>query len=146
MKPNQVTKENEAKVYENLYKYKKGEGDSSSLPKFKFKIGDFVRISKIKKTFEKGYTRNWTREIFVVNSIKPTVPVSYKLLDLKGDNLIGSFYELELQKIDYTGKAFEIEKIIKKKKVKGELKYFVSWKGYPSNFNSWVTEKRLNSK
>ena len=146
MKPNQVTKENETKVYENLYKYKKGEGDSSSLPKFKFKIGDFVRISKIKKTFEKGYTRNWTREIFVINSVKPTVPVSYKLLDLKGDNLIGSFYELELQKIDYIGKAFEIDQIIKKKKVKGQEQYFVSWKGYPSNFNSWVTEKRLNAK
>ena len=144
-KPNEVNKSNEVKVFENLYKYKKNEGDSSSLPKFNYKIGDFVRISKIKKTFEKGYTRNWTREIFVIKSIKPTVPISYKLFDLKGDNLIGSFYEEELQKIDYVGRAFEIDKIIKKKKVKGEFKYFVSWLDYPESFNSWVSESKLKA-
>jgi hypothetical protein len=67
------------------------------------------------------------------------------LIDLKGDNLIGSFYELELQKIDYVGKVFEIDKIIKKKKVKGEIKYFVSWLDYPESFNSWVSESRLKA-
>jgi hypothetical protein len=124
IEPNNVTKLNEDKIFENLYGYNRLEGDSSSfLNKFKFAPNDFVRISKIKKTFEKGYTRNFTREIFKIKSIKAKNPVSYNLVDLKGEKLIGSFYEEELQKVDYKGKLFFIDKIIKKKLLK--IKSFI---------------------
>ena len=66
----------------------------------KFKIGDHVMISKYKNIFAKGYTLNWSDEIFVVQKIKNTVPWTYEINDLNGEEIIGSFYEKELQKIN----------------------------------------------
>ena len=64
----------------------------------RFKVGDRVRISKFKNIFAKGYTPNWSREIFIVNKIKDTVPYTYNLNDLDYEEIIGSFYDKELQK------------------------------------------------
>ena len=64
----------------------------------RFSVGDRVRISKFKNIFAKGYTPNWSKEIFVVNKIKNTVPWTYELKDLNGEDIIGSFYDRELQK------------------------------------------------
>ena len=64
----------------------------------KFKVGDRVRISKYKNIFAKGYTPNWSEEVFVVNKIKNTVPWTYTISDLNGEPITGSFYEKELQK------------------------------------------------
>ena len=57
-----------------------------------------MRISKFKNIFAKGYTPNWSKEIFVVNKIKNTVPWTYELKDLNREDIIGSFYDRELQK------------------------------------------------
>ena len=62
----------------------------------KFKIGDRVRIYKYKKDFEKGYEPNWTKEIFVVSAINNTSPITYKIKDLNGEDIVGSFYKQEL--------------------------------------------------
>ena len=64
----------------------------------KYSIGDKVRISKKKKTFEKGYTTSWTEEIFTIAEVKHTSPVTYKIADLNGEEIQGTFYEPELQK------------------------------------------------
>ena len=64
----------------------------------RFKVGDRVRISKFKNIFAKGCTPNWSREIFIVNKINDTVPYKYNLKDLNGEEIIGSFYDKELQK------------------------------------------------
>ena len=64
----------------------------------KFKVGDHVRISKYKNIFAKGYTPNWSEEIFVIKRIKNTVPWTYVINDLNGEEIIGTFYEKELQK------------------------------------------------
>ena len=64
----------------------------------KFKVGDIVRISKYKNIFAKGYTSNWSEEVFVVSKIKNTVPWTYIINDLNGEETIGTFYEKELQK------------------------------------------------
>ena len=66
--------------------------------KTQFNVGDRVKISKFKSIFGKGYTPNWSKEIFVVNKIKNTVPWTYKLKDLIGEDIIGCFYDRELQK------------------------------------------------
>ena len=64
----------------------------------KFKVGDNVRISKYKNIFAKGYTPNWSEEVFVVSKIKNTVPWAYVISDFNGTPIIESFYEKELQK------------------------------------------------
>ena len=74
----------------------------------KFKVGDCVRISKYKNMFAKGYVPNWSEEVFVVNKIKNTVPWTYEINDLNGEEIVGSFYEKELQKT--SEEEFRIEK------------------------------------
>ena len=105
--------------------------------KLKFSVGDKVRISKKKKTFEKGYTTRWTKEIFTIVEVKHTSPVTYKIADLNGEEIKGSFYEPELQKTSQ--QLFRIEKVIKREKKKS----LVKWKGYSDDFNSWVNNKDI---
>ena len=88
----------------------------------KFKMGYHVRISKYKNIFAKGYTPNWSEEIFIVNKVKNTLPWTYEINDLNGEKILGSFYEKELQKTDQ--KEFRIEKVIKRK---GNKRY-INWK------------------
>ena len=101
-------KKNEGVVYFNLY------GDMETLKqKPKFKIGDMVRISKYKrKVFDKGYTPNWSEEVFTVDKIQYTNPITYKLKDLRGEDIQGSFYELEL--LEAKQDVFRIDKIIRR--------------------------------
>ena len=96
----------------------------------KFKIGDNVRISKYPNIFPKGYTLNWSEEVFVIKKVKNTVPWTYIISDLKGEEIVGTFYGKELQKTNQ--KEFRIEKVIKRK---GD-KLYVKWKGYNNSFNS----------
>ena len=63
----------------------------------KFKVGDYVRISKYKNIFAKVYMPNWSEEIFIIKKIKNTVPWTYVINDLNGEEIIGTFYEKELQ-------------------------------------------------
>ena len=58
-----------------------------------FKVGDYVRISKCKNIFAKGYMPNWSEEVFVIKKVKNTVPWTYVINDLNGDEIIGTFYE-----------------------------------------------------
>ena len=104
----------------------------------KFKVGDHVRISKYKNIFAKGYTPNWSEEVFVVNKIKNTVPWTYVINDLNGEKIIGTFYEKELQKTNQ--QEFRIEKGIKKKDDKS---WKVKCKGYDSSFKRWIDKKDL---
>ena len=101
----------------------------------KFKAGDRVRISKYKNIFARGYTQNWSEEVFVVTKITNTVPWTYVISDLNGEPIAGSFYEKELQKTSQ--EKLRIEKVIKRK---GD-KLYVKWKGYDSHFNIWIDKK-----
>ena len=108
-------------VKDNTYiDFKKEVNDKDS----KFKVGDHVRISKYKNIFAKGYIQNWSKEVFIISKIKNTVPWTYVINDLNGEEIIGSFYEKELQKTNQ--KEFRTKKILKKK---GD-KLYVKWKGY----------------
>ena len=79
----------------------------------KFKVGDFVRISKYKNIFAKGYFPNWQEEVFIIKKVKNTVPWNYVINDLNNEEIIGSFYEKEFQKTNE--KEFRIEKVLKRK-------------------------------
>ena len=98
----------------------------------KFKIGDHVGVSKYKNIFAKGYTLNWSKEVSVIKKIRNTVPWTYVIDDLNGEEITETFYEKKLQRIDQ--QEFRIEKVIKKK---GD-KLYVKWKGYDNSFNSWI--------
>ena len=103
----------------------------------KFKVGDYVRISKYKNIFAKGYMPNWSEVVFVVNKIKNLEPWTYVINDLNGEQITGTFYENELQKTNQ--KEFSIEKVIKQK---GD-KLYVKWKGYDNSFNSWINKNNI---
>ena len=90
----------------------------------KFKAENHVRISKYKNIFAKGYTPNWSEEVFISSKIKNTVKWTYVINDLNVEEITGTFYEKELQKTNQ--KEFRIEKVIKQK---GD-KLYVKWKGY----------------
>ena len=86
---------------------------------------------------------NWSEQIFIIKKIKNTVPWTYCINDLNGEDwyilwyIIGTFYENELQK---TGqKEFRIETVLKKK---GD-KLYVKWKVYDNSFNSWIDKKDI---
>ena len=102
-----------------------------------FKVGNYVRISKYKNIFAKGYMPNWSEEIIIISKIKNTVPWTYIINYLNGEEIIGTFYEKELQKTNQ--KEFKIEKVLKKK---GD-KLYVKWKGYDNSFNIWIDKKDL---
>ena len=129
--------ENYGKVYFNLY----GDlGVRGAQAKAAFAIGDRVRISKYKrKTFDKGYTPNWTEEVFTVDKIQMNHPITYKIRDQNGGEINGTFYREELQKTEQN--IYRIEKIIRKS---GD-KALVKWKGYPDEFNSWIPLKDLEN-
>ena len=134
MTPRQARQpQNYDKAYFNVY----GDSESDS-GKPAFEIGDRVRISKYKRnTFDKGYTPNWTEEVFIVHEIGWTNPITYKIRDLNGEPIKGTFYREELQKTDQ--EVYRIEKVIRETKDKA----LVKWKGYPDRFKSWVSLKDL---
>ena len=101
----------------------------------KFKVADHVRISKYKNIFAKGYKPNQSEEVFVIKKVRNTVPWTYVINDLNGEEIIGTFYEKEFQKTNQ--KEFRIEKVIKRK---GD-KLYVKWKDYNNLFNSWIDKK-----
>ena len=91
MKPIDVRDNNNKRVYIGEHNEKR-----STL-----KVGDRVRISKFKNIFAKGYTPNWSKEIFIVDKINDTGPYTYNLKDLNDEEIIGSFYDQELQKTKF---------------------------------------------
>ena len=80
---------------------------------------------------------NWSEEVFISSKSKNTVPWTYVVNDLIGEEIIGTFYEKELQKPNQ--EEFRIEKLIKRK---GD-KLYVNVKGYDSSFSSWIDKKDL---
>jgi hypothetical protein len=102
----------------------------------KYKVGDVVRISKYKHIFSKGYNPSWTGELFTIDQVQDTKPVTYILKDENGETIKGGFYEQEIQKTKHTD-VYLVEKVIKRK---GD-KLFVKWLGYPPSHNSWLDIK-----
>ena len=144
MTPAEVGPHNKEEVRARLYPVK------PKSYKWRYDIGDRVRIATQKTPFQKGYLGDWSKEIFEIASRLPTAPVTYELRDLSGELIKGRFYEPELQKVLKFGvEHFDIDRILKTRKRGGKMQYLVSWKGYPAKFNSLVDEivsKTLSSR
>lgn len=132
MAPVEVDNTNEDLVRARLYPLK------PKSYKWKYNVGDRVRITMRRQPFRKGYLGRWSEEIFEVDARLPTVPVTYRLKDLAGDVIKGKFYEPEIQKVVKDDEYFDVEKILKTRKRAGRIEYLVKWFGYPSIFNSWT--------
>jgi hypothetical protein len=134
-KPIDVDSNNEKEVKKNIL------NSQSNVYKSKlnkFNIGDRVRISKYKSTFSKGYTPNWSTELFTIKHVNHTQPVTYHIEDQRKNIILGTFYEEELQKTKYPD-IYLIEKVIKKK----GSKLFVKWLGLSDSENSWIDIKAI---
>ena len=103
----------------------------------KFKIGDTVRISKCKNMFAKGYVPNWSEEVLAIKKVQNTVPWTHVISDLKGEEIVETFYEKELR--NTRQKEFRVEKQIKRN---GDKQY-IKWKEYDSSFDSWIDKKDM---
>jgi transposase InsO family protein len=132
--PANVSEKNEREILNKVFRVNR------TAIEFKFKVGDKVRISKVKKHFEKGYWPNWTEEFFTVEERYDRHPPVYKLKDQLEEILDGVFYEPELQKIEGNQDLFIVEKVLKTRKKDGKTEYFVRWRGYPAKFDSWVSK------
>ena len=138
MKPKDVMLEDEPYLLDRMY------SDLPLSPPPKLTINDTVRIAITRLPFKKGYTGLWSEEIFVVKSIVNSKPITYRLDDLQGEHISGTFYEQELQKIGYQeDRLYVVEKILKQRRRKNKTEYFVNFKGYPEKFNEWITEDNV---
>lgn len=136
MKPSEVTKRHEKILLKTVYnRIKIAEKNR------KFRVGDKVRISKARAVFDKKYTANWTTDIFTIRKVQLTNPTTYLLQDIDGKDVMGGFYEYQLQKVKYSD-VYLVEKILKRAK----NKVFVKWLGFGEKHNSWVDKKDLFSK
>jgi hypothetical protein len=100
-------------------------------------IGDQVRISKVKRTFEKGHMPKWTEEIFVIQAIdRKHQPPMYTLRDSADEIIEGRFYREELQKVIKKDNIYRVERIVKERGSGRNKQYLVKWLGYPET--SWI--------
>lgn len=133
MAPADVNEHNSLKVWHILHPKK-------TTKPAKLSVGDHVRIARTKMRFEKGYEANFSRELFIITHVlRPSQPI-YKIKDLNDEPIKGTFYQDQLQKV-IPSETFQVEKVLKKRRVKKKVQLFVKWLGYSDDFNSWVNEE-----
>lgn len=145
MKPAAVTLYNARKAWKNLQRVALKRQIKRKKPKYK--AGQYVRISRERNIFKKGYEKGWSDEIFKIQKvIKRQNLFIYELCDLDGENIEGFFYPEELSVVHrdrVLGEEFQIEKILKTRGTGARKEFLVSWVGYPQKFDSWVKAKDL---
>ena len=148
MSPKDVNLKNESQVWHHLYGkellktplFLQRKLSAKNQTVAGLKVGDAVRLSKRKRTFEKAYYQNWTDEIFFVAHIsKSTNPVTFRIKDADGEHLEGVFYRPELTPVKLDTQVYAIEKVLKQERRRdGKTYYQVKWRGYPDSHNSWI--------
>lgn len=131
-KPIDVNEKNEKQIFNTAYNRLK----CMDPRKAKFGVGDHVRVSKYREAFAKGYTPNWSTEVFKVFKIQYTEPRTFILQDSHNELIKGGFYEYEMQRVKYPD-AHLVEKILRTK----GAKVLVKWLGFDSTHNSWIPKK-----
>ena len=103
----------------------------------KLKVNDYIRVSKLSNIFKKGFEAKWSEEIFKIVNVLNRRPIMYEICDMDQEKIQGRFYEKELQQVALPP-FFKVDKVLGKRGSGSNAEVFVSWKGYPSKFNSWV--------
>lgn len=145
MRPNDVNDLNEKELMLTAYNYTQQHQRTGvqrrrrKKQKVKFNVGDSVRMSKYKHVFEKGYTPNWTTEVFTIRKVlHMTHPITYLLRDWQGNDIEGAVYAEELQLSKYPD-YYLVEKVLRRK----DGKVYVKWLGFSNEFNQWVDEHNV---
>ena len=133
--PNLVNKKNENIIRKRLY------GESEDVVVFKYKAGDYVRISLEKELFSKGYLPGWEKDIYVISNLFPTTPPRYTIKDLNNSEYSHKFYTQQLQKINFEEFPFDTFKVLK---VKGE-KLLIEKVNSDNSVRSWTNKSSLLS-
>jgi hypothetical protein len=128
--PNSVTPENAGRLYDNQFKNQKK--SKSSL-----KVGDIVRMDMAKGKFEKSYLPNFTEELFRIKYVKDSKPVHYKLEDLKGEDILGVFYNHNIVKTNLEPNA-RIAEVIGERVRNGKKELLVHWIGEKND--EWIKD------
>jgi phosphoenolpyruvate synthase/pyruvate phosphate dikinase len=100
-----------------------------------FKVGDYVRIARTTGTFEQRYIPNWSRQVYIITKVQQTRPITYLFKEEDNTQIEGAFYTQELQ-LTEKPEYYDVQKVLKQRKVKGKLQYFVKWLGCPDSYNS----------
>ena len=149
--PINVTKENESKLWWQMYWPKeypqiKKENQNRTKSPYLFNIGDKVRMSHLRKAFQREYDSKWSNEIYKISYrfMRQKQPI-YKIKDWFDEPIQGTFYQAELQKVDAPEEEFwKINDILRYKGVGRTKKALVSWIGWPKKFNSWIPFSDIN--
>jgi len=132
-KPVEVTPYNAEKVWRRMY----GNPKKRKLPKLK--VNSMVRIVKEKNVFAKGYRPNWTSEIFKIKRVKRTKEPSYTLMDLNGEDILGSFLEAELQAASKEEtQTYKVRKVLRHRGKGRSKESLVLWEGFPDKYKRWI--------
>ena len=134
--PIHVGPHNREKIHQRLYLPWREDPPSTK----KISVGDHVRLASYRSAFKRGYTPNWSVELFVVTKKDETTkPSTFLIEDMSGEHITGSFYGEELQVVDKP-ETFTVEAVLRTRRVRGKKQFLVKWDGYPDKFNSWVDE------
>ena len=134
--------ENETKIRSTyLEKYIKG---GMIMERPKFSVGDTVRLFKERGNFHRGYLEDFTREYFTIIKVLENLPVTrYNVKDYNNELITGSFFEDEL--VLFTPPEYFESEVLKQRKTKRGLEYFVHYIGYPDSMNQWVKASDLRN-
>ena len=134
--PNSVNESNAQELYEKVYKEVHDENNKSKTTKYK--EGDYVRINKEIGKFGKSYLPGYTEEIFKIDKVKYTNPPHYKLVDLKGEQILGVFYDAEFSKTTLQPNERLSEVLEERTNKKGKKEYLIHWIGESAAGDKWV--------
>ena len=135
--PAEITKENSDALFYRLYE----QPSKKDIPKLHLKKGAQVRMLAKERTFNRGYEPNWTEEVYTIDSVTPK---GYQLKDTLGEEIKGTFYQPEVQKVVVTrGKRYDIEKVLKYRGTGKKRQGLIKWKGYGEKFNTWEPVKSI---
>ncbi|XP_069128436.1 uncharacterized protein [Argopecten irradians] len=148
--PKDVNDRNKADLFAYMYLRRPKQALKSSTKRSKtpyaFKIGSLVRISHIRKPFDRAYQQKWTSEIFKIRRrfLIQNIP-QYQLEDFQNEKIDGNFYQAELQRVDKDQNTlWFIEQKLRKRKRQGQVEWLVKFDGWPSKYNQWIAQKDIS--
>ena len=144
--PSAVTKANETAIWAEQYLPEPSEKVQKI--KYKFKVGDVVRISNNRHPFSRGYGQTFSEELFKIQIRHGSNPPTYTLVDLQDKKIDGLFYDQEMVLVggyhpDSKDRVYRIEAVLKERIRKGKKEVLIKWKGYSNSFNTWEPASNL---